>query len=201
EEIKNFDGIVLDVRPNYIYGAAHVPNSINIGLGGQFASWAGTMIPIGTSIAVFADTKEQINEAVTRLARVGHDSVTGFILASNYKGDKRAVEQIAVEQVAQIVKTNGDIQFVDVRRPAERVNGFAVGTVSIPLNRLAEEFERLNPAKPTYVICQSGYRSSIGTSILENAGFKELYNVSGGTATWANAGLEIEKAETAAATS
>src|SRR5690349_16676863 len=77
EEIKNFDGVVLDVRPNYIYGAAHVPNSINIGLGGQFASWAGTMIPIDTSIAIVADTKEQVDEAATRLARVGHDSVTG----------------------------------------------------------------------------------------------------------------------------
>jgi hydroxyacylglutathione hydrolase len=201
EEIDNFDGVVLDVRPNHVYGAGHVPNSINIGLGGQFATWAGTMVPIGTSIAVVADTKEQVDEATIRLARVGHDSVTGFVLAANHKGDKKRIDQIAVEQVAQTVRTKEDVQLVDVRRPAERVNGYAPGTLNIPLNRLPEEFGRLDPAKPTYVICQSGYRSSIGASILENAGFKELYNVSGGTAAWINAGLETEKTETVAAAS
>ena len=76
DELLDFDGIVIDVSPSDVYGAGHVPNSINIGLGGQFASWAGTMIPIGTPIAIAADTKEQVDEAATRLARVGHDTVT-----------------------------------------------------------------------------------------------------------------------------
>jgi rhodanese-related sulfurtransferase len=64
---------------------------------------------------------------------------------------------------------------------------------------LPNEFERLDPALPTYVICQGGYRSSIGTSILENAGFKEIYNVTGGTAAWIVAGLETESSATACA--
>ena len=86
EEIENFDGIVLDVRQNTDFGAAHIPNAINIGLGGQFATWAGTLLTIGTPIAVAADTQEQIDEAVMRLARVGIETVKGFILMKDFDG-------------------------------------------------------------------------------------------------------------------
>ena len=83
EQVRAFDGVVLDVRQNVVYGAGHVPNSINIGLGGQFASWAGTVIPIGTPIAVVADRPEQVEEAFMRLARVGHETVKGYFLFAN----------------------------------------------------------------------------------------------------------------------
>jgi hydroxyacylglutathione hydrolase len=196
EEIDNFDGVVLDVRNAAEYGGGHIANSINIGLGGQFASWAGTMIPVGTPIAVAAGTKEQVDEAFMRLARVGHDTVTGYILIESYSGEKNLVEQIGVEAVAELTKA-GNIQFVDVRRPAEHANGHAPGTVNIPLDKLPADFEQLDPEAPTYVICQGGYRSSLGTSILENAGFKTLFNVTGGTAAWQAAGLEMETPEAA----
>jgi rhodanese-related sulfurtransferase len=81
---------------------------------------------------------------------------------------------------------------VDVRRSGEHVAGHARGSINLPLDRLAKEVDRLDPEKPTYVICQSGYRSSIGTSILENAGFRSVYNVAGGTAAWIAAGLKTE---------
>lgn len=200
DELLTFDGVVLDVRPNYVYGAGHVPNSVNIGLGGQFASWAGTMIPIGTRIAIVADSKQQVDEAVTRLARVGHDSATGFILARDYNGEKNIIEQVSVEQVDDLLSSGETIQFVDVRRPAEHANGHAPRTINIPLNRLPEDFEKLDPSLPTYVICQGGYRSSLGTSILENAGFTVLFNVTGGTGAWVKAGLETETSSTACAT-
>ena len=198
-EIINFEGIVLDVRERSDFGAGHVPNSINIGLGGQFASWAGTLISIGTPIAIVAENQEQIDETVMRLARVGFETVNGFILIENYDGEKNTVEQIPVSEVNE--KLSEDIQFVDVRRPAEHANGHAVNTINLPLDSLSREIDKLNPDKPTYVICQSGYRSSVGTSILENAGIKEIYNVSGGTTAWLDAGLETEVSATACANS
>jgi hydroxyacylglutathione hydrolase len=196
EQILNFDGVVVDVRKNTEFGAEHIPNAINIGLGGQFASWAGTLIPIGTPIAIAAETEEQLDEAVMRLARVGHETVRGFILMKDFAGEKKQVEQIPVEKVAEVL--SDEIQFVDVRRPAEHAGGHAPRTVNIPLDKLPQEIDRLNPDKPTYVICQSGYRSSIGTSVLENAGFREIYNVTGGTKAWIDAGLETEKSAGAA---
>ncbi len=199
EEIDKFDGVVLDVRSISEYGAGHVPNSINIGLGGQFASWAGTMIPIGTRTAIVADTPEQVDEAFMRLARVGHESVVGFILLKDYTGDKKQIEQVSVEDVSKLTQTKKSLQFVDVRRQAEHANGHAAQSVNIPLDKLASDFDKLDPAVPTYVICQGGYRSSLGTSILENAGFAKIYNVTGGTSAWIAAGLETESSETACA--
>jgi glyoxylase-like metal-dependent hydrolase (beta-lactamase superfamily II)/rhodanese-related sulfurtransferase len=199
DEIETFDGVLLDVRANYIYGASHIPNAINIGLGGQFASWAGTMIPIGTPIAIVADTQDEVDEAFTRLARVGHDTVEGYIILSEFTGEKKTVKQIPVDQVQELVGSG--IQFVDVRRAAEHANGHAPETVNIPLDKLPGEFEKLDPTKPTYVICQTGYRSSLGTSILENAGFSEVCNVAGGTSAWIGAGFETEVSATKCAVS
>jgi len=191
-EIDNFDGVVLDVRKNSEYGAGHIPNSVNIGLGGQFATWAGTLIPIGTALAVTAGTQEQVDEAVMRLARVGHENVIGYILIDVYKGRMKTVEQISVEEVSEITRNSEDMQFVDVRRIGEYNGGHALRSLNIPLDKLERDIEKLDPTAPTYVICQGGYRSSIGTGILENAGFQKLYNVTGGTAAWIKAGLETE---------
>lgn len=192
EEVLSFDGVVLDIRPAAVYGAGHVPNSMNIGLGGQFASWAGTLIPIGAPLALVADTQEQIDEAVMRLARVGHETVTGSMQIGNFNGLKRRVEQVAVEQVSELVKSTEDMQFVDVRRAGEYESGHAPSAINLPLDKLAVTYDAMDPAVPTYVICQGGYRSSAATSILEKAGFSELYNVTGGTAAWVAAGLETE---------
>ena len=199
EEIENFDGVILDVRVNNEFGAGHIPNAINIGLGGQFATWAGTLVPIGTPIAISADTNEQIVEAVMRLARVGHETVKGFILLEDFSGEKKTVEQIPVEMVKE--NLSEEIQFIDVRRVAEHANGHAPNTINIPLDALPKDIDKLNPDSPTFVICQSGYRSSLGTSILENAGFKKIYNVTGGTNAWTDAGFDTEVSATACANS
>jgi glyoxylase-like metal-dependent hydrolase (beta-lactamase superfamily II)/rhodanese-related sulfurtransferase len=199
EEIDSFVGIVLDVREKNEYGRGHIKGSINIGLAGQFASWAGTLISIGTPIAIAADTKEQVDEALLRLARVGFETVMGYLIIGNYEKELIVTEQVTALEVSK--RIGDDTQFVDVRRPQEHLNGHAAGALSIPLDRLAIEIEKLDPDRPTYVICQSGYRSSTGTSILENAGIKEIYNVAGGTNAWTEDGLEIEVSEAACANS
>jgi glyoxylase-like metal-dependent hydrolase (beta-lactamase superfamily II)/rhodanese-related sulfurtransferase len=192
EQIQSFDGVVLDVRLNHEYGAGHVPNSINIGLGGQFASWAGTLISIGTPLAIVAETKEQVDEAFTRLARVGIETIKGYILIGDFSAEKKKIEQVSVQKMSELTQTEKGLQFLDVRRPAEHSAGHAVRTLNIPLDKLAREVDKLLPDVPTFVICQSGYRSSTATSILENAGFKQIYNVTGGTAAWIDAGLSMD---------
>jgi hydroxyacylglutathione hydrolase len=99
-----------------------------------------------------------------------------------------------------LVQGNERIQFVDVRRLAEHAACHAAGTVNMPLNKLGSGLKDLDPGVPTYVICQTGYRSSVGASILENAGFSTVFNVAGGTTAWQQAGLEteVDEAECAA---
>ena len=154
------------------------------------------MIPIGTPIAIVAESKEQVDEAFMRLARVGHETVAGFILIGDFDGPTRVVEQVSVEDTAARMK-DGGVQLIDVRRPAEHASGHAAGALNLPLDRLERELDRLDPSLPTYVICQSGYRSSLGASVLENAGFERILNVTGGTQAWLNAGLESEISATA----
>jgi rhodanese-related sulfurtransferase len=198
EEIANFDGVVLDVRAETEYGAAHIPNAINIGLRGKFATWAGTFITVGTPVAIAADTQDQVDEAFMRLARVGIETVKGYILMADHTGETRSIDQV---QVSEASRRSDNVQFVDVRQPGEYGGGHAPDTCNLPLNTLSRDLDQLDPDIPTVVICQTGYRSSLATSILENAGFRKLYNVSGGTSAWVDAGLETETSNAACATS
>jgi glyoxylase-like metal-dependent hydrolase (beta-lactamase superfamily II)/rhodanese-related sulfurtransferase len=190
DEIAKFDGVVLDVRSETEYGASHVPNAVNIGLRGKFATWAGTFIPVGTPVAIAANTEEQVDEAFMRLARIGIETVRGYIKMSDFSGEIASVEQLDVS-VAQ-TKISDDVQFVDVRQPGEFGGGHARGTINLPLNSLDREIDKLDPSRPTYVICQTGYRSSLAASLLENAGFDKVYNVAGGTSAWIEKGLETQ---------
>lgn len=192
EEILDFDGIVLDVRSAAEFGAGHIPGALNIGLGGQFASWAGTLIELGTPIAIAAERSEQVDEAVMRLARVGIETVGSFTLMAEWPYETAKIEQVPVNTMDEILESGADLQFVDVRREGEFIAAHAPGAVNLTLSDLHKLTGELDPSRPTYVICQAGYRSSAGTSILEKKGFTELYNITGGTAAWISAGLDIE---------
>jgi hydroxyacylglutathione hydrolase len=195
EEAAGFEGVVLDVRKATEFGEAHIPNAINIGLSGKFATWAGTFITVGAPLAIAANTREEVDEAFMRLARVGLETVSGFILMADYPGDTRSIEQTSVQEVSELTRTEKAVQFVDVRQPGEYSASHAYRAINLPLNSLDKNLDKLDPSKPTYLICQSGYRSSLGTSILENAGFRPIYNVAGGTSAWIEAGLPTETAE------
>lgn len=197
EEARDFDGVVLDVRTNTEYGSGHIPNSINIGLGGQFASWAGQMVPVGTQIAIAAANYEQVEEAVMRLARVGFETAAKYVIVGG-SGSLTSTPQVSVEDAARIAASDGNAQLIDVRRPAEYAAGHAKGAINIPLDALSRELDRVDPKRPTFVICQSGYRSSLASGILENA-VKEISNVTGGTKAWIDAGLDTELAASATA--
>ena len=187
EEAANFDGVVLDIRSAAQFGAGHIPKAINIGLSGKFATWAGTFITVGTPLAIAAESPEQVDEAFTRLARVGLDTTVAFTLMDSYTGETKTIEQVPVADVNELTQTENGLQFVDVRQPGEYGAGHATRAINLPLNSLEKSLERVDPALPTFLICQSGYRSSLATSILENAGFKTVCNVAGGTTAWIGA--------------
>lgn len=197
-QAANFSGVIIDVRTAPEYGAGHIPNSINIWLGGQFASWAGQMIPVGTPIAIAAANYEQVEEAVMRLARVGFETAADYILLRENTPVK-TTPQVSVEAAASFIAGASTAQLIDVRRSAEYAAGHAKGAVNIPLDTLSRELDRVDPSRPTFVICQSGYRSSLASGILENAGVAEINNITGGTKAWIDAGFETESAAAATA--
>ena len=193
QQVKDFSGVILDVRSADDYGANHVPNSLNIGLGGQFASWAGALIDTETPLVLVAESEEKVNEAVMRLARVGIETVKGFLLIDDWTFETAKVEQISVEEMNERLTEAGDLQFIDVRRSGEYEAGHAPRTVNLTLSELEKLTGNLDATRPTYVICQGGYRSSAATSILEQKGFRKLYNITGGTGAWISKGLDIHR--------
>lgn len=201
EEVKNMAAQghrILDVRGAAEFGAGHIPGSLNIGLGGQFAIWAGVLIPMGTPIVIVSDSAEQIDGAVMRLARVGLESVKGFldggIDAWRAAGFELAsVPQITVDDLHGLIEKQTDLQVLDVRRDVEFKGGHVPRAVPAELSKLEQTSLTLDPAKTTAVICAGGYRSSAAASILEQRGFTNLLNVSGGTGAWIKAGYPVDK--------
>jgi glyoxylase-like metal-dependent hydrolase (beta-lactamase superfamily II)/rhodanese-related sulfurtransferase len=191
--------IILDTRSAGEFGAGHVPASLNIGLAGQFASWAGSLIPLNSQIVIVAESAEKVLEAQTRLARVGFEHVVGYLdggIAAWAKVgfEVSAVPQITVSELKELIDTHTDLQVVDVRRPAEYQSGHAPRALTAPLAKLGETLSDLNldRSKQTAIICAGGYRSSAATSILQQHGFHDLLNVTGGTTAWIKAGYEVE---------
>ena len=187
---------VLDVRTSADFGAGHVPGSVNIGLGGQFASWAGTLLDPARPVVLVADDEARAREAVMRLARVGLENVAGHLDgglgAWHAAGLPVArVPQIPVAELKRRLEEGG-LQVVDVRRPGEYTDGHVPGAASRPLDRLEQDLHGLDPSRPTAVICAGGYRSSAATGLLRRRGFHDLANVVGGTSAWVAAGYEVE---------
>jgi len=200
--VLSADVVLLDVRSADEFGSGHLPGSLNIGLGGQFAMWAGSLIPINSEIVVLAATHAQVDEAVMRLARVGIENVIGYLKGGidswRYAGRSlETVPQVTVHDLKQQAE-NRDLQILDVRRPAEYESGHVPHAVTEPLATLERNVSGLilDKEKPTAVICAGGYRSSAATSLLQRHGFKNLLNVTGGTSAWINAGYPVETANT-----
>jgi len=191
--------VILDVRAAPEFGAGHVPGALNIGLGGQFASWAGCLIPMNSPIVIVAESEEKIHEAQMRLARIGMESVKGYLAGGinawkNAGLEVSAVPQITVAELKELIDTRPKLQIIDVRRPAEYQSGHAPRAIAAPLAQLGESLPGLNlrPTEQTAVICAGGYRSSAATSIMRQRGFTDLVNVIGGTTAWIGAGYNVE---------
>jgi len=198
-DVGQHGGVILDVRTAAEFGAGHVPGSLNIGLGGQFASWAGSLIPITATIVLVANTEAQVEEAQMRLARVGLEGVKGY-LAGGIDAWRAAgfevaeVTQITVAELRNLLATQEHLQVIDVRRPAEYNAGHVPRAVPAPLAKLRDLLTALdlNPDGPSAIICAGGYRSSAATSIAQQLGFRNLLNITGGTKAWIDAGYEVE---------
>lgn len=197
ENLSNQGHLILDVRASAAFGTGHVRGALNIGLGGQFATWCGTLIGLGTPIVLIADDLAAVDEAVMRLARVGIETVAGYLAGGMRAWDEAGLEistipQMPVDELREQIAEGADLQIVDVRRPGEYADGHVPGAINLTLARLERELSKLDSDRSTAVICASGYRSSAATSILERSGFSQTFNVVGGTNGWRNAGYEVE---------
>ena len=189
--------LVLDTRLPAEFGAGHVPGAVNIGLDGKFAPWVGNVLaPDAPVIIVAAPGREQ--EAVTRLARVGFENVVGWLAGGmdawpKAGGEMERVPQMPPADLRLLLGSGRLPKVLDVRTDDEWEAGHIEGALHIPLNELKDRLGEV-PREPLFVLCGSGYRSSIGCSLLQRAGRRDVTNLIGGWTAWEL--LEKETLET-----
>jgi len=185
---------ILDTRAAMPFCSGHIPASINIGLSGQFAAWAGALLGLDRDLILVADDEKAADEARMRLARVGIERVAGAV-AGGVPGWAEAGLPLALTQqitVQDLAPQTGRFAMIDVRRAPEWKSGHLPGALQHPLDGLRKTAAGLDHMAPVAVNCKSGYRSAIACSLLEADGFETVVNVLGGFDAWAAAGLPVE---------
>jgi glyoxylase-like metal-dependent hydrolase (beta-lactamase superfamily II)/rhodanese-related sulfurtransferase len=176
--------LVLDTRAPQTFAQGFVPNSINIGIDGQFAPWVGAMIPdIKQEILLVCEPGRE-EEVVTRLARVGYDHTIGYLEGGfeAWKKSGKEVDQIESIDATELSKRMqaGNIEIVDVRKNSEYLSEHIVDAENAPLDFINDSMAQLDKNKTYYVHCAGGYRSMIFNSILRARGYDNLIDVKGG---------------------
>jgi rhodanese-related sulfurtransferase len=193
--LQEAGAIVVDTRPAMQFAVAHVPGSVHIALTGQYASWAARILGLDTPLIISGEDPEHVRESQMRLARVGIENVGGY-LAEGVPGWIRSgfeldyIPQITVTDFLELRDREPDrIAVLDVREPGEVANGAIENSLCIPLGKLESRLAEVDGEKLLVVHCKGGYRSSIATSILRRAGFRNIANLTGGFDAWKTAGL------------
>lgn len=184
--------LVLDTRDANAFAKGFIPNSINIGLEGNFAQWVGEMIPdIKQPILLVTDAGKE-EEALIRLSRVGYDGTIGYLkdgFDSWLQAGKEVdtVQRISAEAFAQ--QYGSKPLMIDVRKKSEFDSEHVLEAVNIPLNQINQHLAQFPKDKPFILNCAGGYRSMIAASILKQRGWDNFVDVVGGFAEIKNTGV------------
>ena len=180
--------MIVDGRDPDEFARGHLAGSINVGLNGRYAEFAGSVIPTDADIVlVVHDGFER--EAKNRLARIGFDRVVGhlefptMVMADHPDRVERASRLTAADFDARRDEIDG-LQLVDIRNPGETEHGTIPGAVTIPVGQLPGRLDELDSDAPTVVYCAGGYRSSVAASVLRQAGFDDVSDILGGFGAW-----------------
>jgi hydroxyacylglutathione hydrolase len=184
--------VVLDTRDPATFAMGHLKGSVNVGLDGRFAEYAGDVVrPTDDIVLVTEPEAEQISRV--RLGRIGFDRVVGALAEplAAFLDRPDLVEhssRLTAEEFADRLRAVPDLQLVDVRTEGEHKLGSIAGSVNTPLPQLLKRIGDLDPSRPTVVYCAGGYRSSIGASTLASHGFADVSDLIGGYDAWVAAG-------------
>ncbi len=192
--LANQGAQLLDVRASADFAAAHLAGSVNIALEGSFATWVGSLLDPARPVVVIADPGRE-SEAAVRLGRIGFDRLAGYLEGGLGALDARPelvarTQRTTVQALAERLASPNAPLVVDVRTPSEWNAGHIDGSLNLPLNTLAARLAELPSGRELALVCRTGYRSSIATSLLANAGFERVLDVVGGMEAWNRSGLQ-----------
>jgi hydroxyacylglutathione hydrolase len=182
--------VVLDTRDDADFATGHLRGSVNVGLGGRFAEYAGEVIEAGRPIVIVAEPGKE-REAVIRLARIGFDTVIGYFVDPiksfiENPDDVAIASRLTATEFAMRRADVVGLQLVDVRGPGEFRLGTISGAQHMELAALTRHLDQLDPRRPVVVFCAGGYRSSIAASTLRSRGFRDVSDIIGGYNAWSS---------------
>ncbi len=193
---------LLDLRPKADYKAKHIPGAVHMEADDQLSNRIGFVLPPDIPLVLMVANAADYRRIVYSLARVGYDSVVGYLADSllswealglpTTAGDVRDIDPLELNEL--IEKGNGNRPLViDVRETWEFSSGHVPGARLIPLGEFSRRVSELDPAQPVAVICASGSRSQSAAALLGQKGFETVYNIIGGTMGWMQRGLPLER--------
>lgn len=197
QRMESPDVLVMDTRGYQAFAGQHISGAWHLDLNANFPTFAGWVLNPDADILVVADDNWQISEAVLWARRVGLDRITGRLeggmtswAAAGLRTSR--IELLSAEDLHNMIIRHTHFVLLDVRAPAEFEDNHIDGAVNIPVAGLRTRHAELNPEEPVVLICSSGSRSSLGASILEQHGFKNISNVAGGMIGYSAAGYTRE---------
>jgi rhodanese-related sulfurtransferase/glyoxylase-like metal-dependent hydrolase (beta-lactamase superfamily II) len=193
--LREWGAQILDVRDPAEYAQGHLAGSINIGLGGQYATWAGTVLESTWPIVIVAEPGRE-KEAALRLGRIGFDEVKGFLKdgMAALAGRPELVDstdRVNAAMLAEELAGNSGPTVLDVRAPSEWKAGHIGGSLNVPLTQLQRRLDEVPRDRRVAVTCAGGYRSSIAVGILKKNGVANVEELAGGMTAWQTAGHGI----------
>jgi glyoxylase-like metal-dependent hydrolase (beta-lactamase superfamily II)/rhodanese-related sulfurtransferase len=175
--------LMLDTRPPEVFAQGHIPNSINIGLDGNFAMWVGELIQdIKQEIVIVAEPGRE-EETMIRLSRVGYDYTVGYLKGGfeTWKASEKEIDTVNRIDVNQLMnEMESGTPIFDVRKKSEFDSEHVIGAINTPLNQLNDYLSAFPNDKNFILHCAGGYRSMIAASILKSRGFEKVSDVVGG---------------------
>jgi len=176
--------VIIDTRKSQVFNKGFIPNSVNIGIDGSFATWVGTLIPsVKQELLIVADPGREA-EVITRLARVGYDNAIGYLKGgfdawTEANKDIDQIHSISAQELAELTK-KGSINIIDARKASEYNSEHVLDAMNAPLDFINDSMTKIDKNKTYYVHCASGYRSMVFISILKARGYHNLIDVAGG---------------------
>lgn len=197
--MRSIGAQILDTRDPDVFAASHLAGSINVGLAGQYATWAGTVINHEHPIVIIAAPGRE-SESAVRLGRIGFDHIAGYLENGLHSLESRpelvaSTERLSAPLAAERLASPNPPLAVDVRTPREYAQNHIAGSLSVPLSRLNDNLKTLPKNRPLLVYCAGGYRSSIAASLLQRSGFDSVAEIAGGFAAWETASLPLQSTE------
>ena len=193
--LGNAGAQLLDVRESVDYAKGHLAGSINIGLSGQYATWAGTTLDPTRPIVIIAEPGRE-QEAALRLGRIGFDQIKGYLRNGMEALVTRpelvqSTERVSPPMLAEELASPHPPLVIDIRTPGEWSAGHLNGSINLPLSQLQQRIDQVPKDRRVAIHCAGGYRSSIATSILSRNGISNIIELAGGIAAWEAARLPV----------